>query len=107
MERTQYFETFYEAIGNDTRIGPVHVSVYMALLNLWDKQGHVNPIHIFSRDIMPMAKISGVATYYRTMKELNKYGYIKYISTYDRILGSLVYLLELKACEGYLCKTIK
>lgn len=106
MERTQYFETFYQAIDNDARIGPVHVSVYMALLNLWEKQGHVNPIHIFSRNVMPMAKISGVATYYRTMKDLNKYGYIKYVSTYDRIIGSLVYLLELKAGEGYSKKTI-
>jgi hypothetical protein len=106
MERTQYFGKFYEVIGHDTRIGPVHVSVYMALLYLWEKQGYVNPIHIFSRDVMPMAKITGIATYYRTMKELNKYGYIKYISTYDRILGSLVYILELKAGEGYSMKTI-
>ncbi|MBN8856680.1 MAG: hypothetical protein J0H07_32795 [Sphingobacteriales bacterium] len=44
---------------------------------------------------MPIAKISGIATYYRTMKELNKYGYIRYISTYDRIIGSLVYIQEL------------
>jgi Fe2+ or Zn2+ uptake regulation protein len=96
MERMQYFETFYKAIGNDTRIGPVHVSVYMALLNLWEKQGRVNPIHIFSRDVMPMAKISGIATYYRTLRELDRYGYIKYISTYDRVTGSVVYFLEIK-----------
>jgi hypothetical protein len=96
MERIAYFGKFYEAIGHDTRIGPVHVSVYMALLHLWGKQGYTSPIHIFSRDVMPLAKISGIATYYRALKELNKYGYIKYISTYDRILGSLVYMLELK-----------
>lgn len=82
-------------IAGDGRIGPVHISVYMALLHLWERQDHVNPIHIFSRNLMPIAKISGIATYYRTMKELNKYGYIRYISTYDRIIGSLVYIQEL------------
>jgi len=102
MERSQHFRRFYEAIASDGRIGPVHISVYMGLLHLWEGQGYASPIHIFSRDLMPVAKISGIATYYRTMKELNKYGYIRYISTYDRVLGSLVYILELKAVEGHL-----
>ncbi len=96
MEQAQPFKRFYEVIVHDVRIGPVHISVYMALLYLWQKQEYVDPIHIFSKDLMPMAKISGIATYYRTLKELNMYGYIKYISTYDRILGSLVYMMELK-----------
>lgn len=97
MEQSQQFKRFYEVIAGDGRIGPVHISIYMGLLHLWAAQGYVNPIHIFSRDLMPLAKISGIATYYRTLKELNKYGYIRYISTYDRIIGSLVYILELKA----------
>ena len=96
IEQSYQFRRFYEAIAGDNRIGPVHISVYMGLLHLWESQGYGNPIHIFSRDLMPVAKISGIATYYRTMKELNKYGYIRYVSTYDRVLGSLVYMLELK-----------
>ena len=100
MEQTQSFKKFYNAIVQDGRIGPVHISVYMALMHLWEIQAFVNPIHIFSRDVMPIAKISGIATYYRTLKELNKYGYIKYISTYDRVLGSLVYMLELDGNVG-------
>lgn len=97
MEQSQQFKRFYEVIAGDGRIGPVHISIYMGLLRLWEVQDYVNPIHIFSRDLMPLAKISGIATYYRTLKELNKYGYIWYISTYDRIIGSLVYILELRA----------
>lgn len=97
MDQAEQIRRFYEAIAGDGRIGPVHISVYMGLLHLWERQHHENPIHIFSRDLMPVAKISGIATYYRTMKELNKYGYIRYIATYDRITGSLVYILELKA----------
>jgi hypothetical protein len=96
MEQEQVFQRFYNVIAEDGRIGPVHISVYMALLHLWMRQGYKNPIHIFSREVMPLAKISGIATYYRALKELNKYGYIKYISTYDRILGSLVYMVEIK-----------
>jgi len=96
MEQSESFKRFYETIAHDGCIGPVHISIYMALLHLWEKQGYENPIHVFSRDLMPVAKISGIATYYRTLKELNKYGYIRYVSTYDRILGSLVYILELK-----------
>jgi hypothetical protein len=96
MESGEYLQKFYKAIQADGRIGPVHISMYIGLLYLFQQQGYVNPVHIFSRDVMPLAKISGIATYYRTLKELNKYGYVKYISTYDRVLGSLVYILELK-----------
>lgn len=97
MEQERYFGRFYDVMVSDCRIGPTHVSIYMALLRLWGEQGQANPIHIFGRDVMPMAKISGIATYYRTLKELHNYGYIRYVSTYDRIMGSLVYLLEIKS----------
>ena len=96
MEQSVSFHRFYEVIVGDGRIGPVHISMYMALLHLWKVQGSVNPINIFSRELMPVAKISGIATYYRVLKELTAYGYIRYVSTYDRVVGSLVYMLDLE-----------
>lgn len=91
-----YFTRFFGAIESDPRIGPVHISIYMALLVLHERQGFSNPIHIFSRIVMPLAKISGIATYYKSLKELSSYGYIHYVSTYDRITGSLVFMQELR-----------
>jgi hypothetical protein len=88
--------SFVSAIKSDTRIGPMHISLYMALLYSWHEQGLVNPIYIFSSQLMPLAKISGLATYHRTMRQLAEYGYVKYVPSYYHLLGSLVYLPSLE-----------
>jgi hypothetical protein len=81
---------------DDVRISPVHISLYMALLHCWQEQRLVNPIYVFSNKLMPLAKISGPATYHRTIRELNMYGYIRYVPSYYHLLGSLVYMLGLE-----------
>ena len=79
----------------DVRISPVHISLYLSLVYCLREQ-MVNPVYIFSRQLMPLAKISGVATYHRTIRELHEYGYIRYVPSYYHLLGSLVYLSEIK-----------
>ena len=96
LDSQPFFKRFFDVIESDGRIGPVHIAVYMALLFLWEEQHYSMPIQIFSKVVMPRAKISGISTYYKALKELDSYGYIRYISTYDRVTGSMVYLLELK-----------
>jgi hypothetical protein len=91
--------TFFNAIANDARISPAHVSLYMALLHIWSSRFFTIPLYIYSNEIMPLAKICGTATYHRSIRELDKYGYIKYIPSHNYILGSLVYMLELKISE--------
>src|SRR5450432_369250 len=88
---------FFVAIGNDARISPAHISLYMALVHIWSVRCFAYPIYIYSSDLMPVAKIYGTATYHRCIRELNKYGYIKYVPSHNHILGSLVYLLQMKA----------
>ena len=80
----------------DPRISPVHISLYMAILHCWRFQGYQNPIYVYAKDLMPVAKISGVATYHRSIRQLDEYGYINYVSSHNHVLGSLVYLLDLE-----------
>lgn len=54
------------------------------------------PVSIYSKELMRQAKISGMATYLKCMRDLNELGYIRYIPSYNPVLGSLVYLLN---CE--------
>jgi hypothetical protein len=86
----QLARDFFIATIRDVRISPVHISLYMALLNCYCQQLN-NPIYIFSTQVMPLAKISGPATYHRTIRQLHEYGYIRYVPSYYHLLGSLVY----------------
>jgi len=83
---------FRAAIKNDMRIGPVHISLYEAIIDCWEEQGFSDPIHVYAKKLMPLAKISSAATYHKVIRELHDYKYIRYEPSCDARYGSLVYL---------------
>ena len=84
---------FYEAIKEDSRISPSHIALYMALFEYWNQNGFRNPVFISRREIMAAAKINGLATYHRCIKELHSYGYIVYSPSYNSSVSSQVIIL--------------
>ncbi|GAA4339606.1 hypothetical protein [Flaviaesturariibacter amylovorans] len=94
------FVQFFKAVREDPRIAPVHISLYTALYGLWAEKGFQNPVSVFSKEVMPLCKISGSATYHRSMRELHQYGYIQYVPSYNHFLGSLIYFIEVSGKEN-------
>lgn len=84
---------FFYNIIEDNRISPVHISLFMAIIQFWKENENKNPICVFSHDLMKLAKISGIATYHKHIKQLEEYGFIKYEPSYDRFAGSSIYVL--------------
>jgi len=70
--------SFIEQVRVDPRIGPMHVSVYTAIYCCWWQQGRNATAEFRGRELMSMAKIGGPAAFYRTIKQLHAYGYIRY-----------------------------
>ena len=85
---------FFSAISKDGRIGATHIAVYAAMLQYRVSNGFVNPICVFSRQIMPIAKISTAETYCRCATQLSEYGYINYVPSFKRTQGSKIYFPE-------------
>jgi hypothetical protein len=83
---------FFEAIKADQRVDPVQISVFMALYQKWLDNGCVNPLLISCPEIMPLAKISGNATYHRAIRALALYKYIRYEPSCSNRKESKVYL---------------
>lgn len=92
MEAAIYLYKFMDVAGEDPRIGPAHISLYTAILYYYIMQEGVNPISVYGRDLKKRAKIFAPATYHKCMGELKEYGYIRYVPSYNPVLGSLVYL---------------
>jgi hypothetical protein len=86
---------FYVSIKNDRRITTSHISIYMALFSYWNMNNGQNPVSINRNNIMKSAKINGLGTYHRCMKELKEFGYIEYHPSYHPRLGSYVCLKQL------------
>jgi hypothetical protein len=85
---------FLNQIRDDPRVGPTHISLFMAILNSASEQKFDQPISIFSKNLMRGAKISGIATYHKCIQDLQAMGFINYVPSYNPLLGSLIYLLQ-------------
>ncbi|MEO6729802.1 MAG: hypothetical protein ABIN01_01200 [Ferruginibacter sp.] len=85
---------FITTAKEDPRVSMAHISLYTALVSYWFANGKTSPLCVFSHDIMPICKISGAATYHRSIRQLDEYGYIKYVPSFNHFLGSLVFLIN-------------
>jgi hypothetical protein len=83
---------FFDAIASDPRISITHIGIYAALTHYWQSNKKSNPIVAFSYEIMKIAKITGPRTYHKCIKDLDRYGYIRYEPSFNRNEGSRVYL---------------
>lgn len=83
---------FLEAIQADPRIGANHISLYTVLLQLGFEQATYSPVLAFRDEIMVKAKILGRATYHKYLNDLNDFGYIQYIPSYNHRKKSKFYL---------------
>lgn len=89
---TPELTNFFVAIQEDLRINPVHISLFMAIMQHWNDNDCKSPICVFSRDLMKLAKISGTVTYHKSLRGLDEYGYIHYEPSYSHHKGSLIYI---------------
>ena len=92
MKSNAALYVFMEMIKDDPRIGPSHISLFLAILYSCKKQGFRMPISIYSKEIMKQAKMRGTGTYHKCIRDLKDYGYIKYLPSNDPVHRSLIYL---------------
>ena len=91
---------FYDKIQEDNRLNPTHISLYLALFQFWNLNRFRNPISISRNEMMKLSKISAFGTYHKCIKELQEFGYIEYIPSFNPYKGSLVNLFSFDHSEA-------
>lgn len=94
MEELKPLTDFFTAIDKDGRISITHIGIFAALLQYRMRKDYVNPIELFRRDVMKIAKISSPSTFYKCVRELSEYGYIDYKPSFKRNQCSKIYFSE-------------
>jgi hypothetical protein len=84
---------FLNAVKDDPRAGPTHISLFMAILQAAGGQDVNAAISVFSRDLMKQAKIASIATYRKCIHDLQEMRFINYEPSYNPLFGSLIHLL--------------
>ena len=94
MNYIKHLAGFFDRVAADEGLNPTHVSMYVSLFQFWNASRFQNPISISRNELMKVSKISAKATYHKCMRELNDFGYLKYMPSYNPFKGSLVHLFN-------------
>jgi len=85
---------FFERTRNDQRISNTHIGIFAALLQYRVERGFCNPIDSDSLAIMAIAKISALKTYYRCLRDMSEYGYLRYEPSKKKNRTSKIYFSD-------------
>jgi len=90
MNYIRHMSGFFARLSQEQLMTPFHVSLYMALFQLWNLNRFRNPFTISRDETMQLSRIGSANTYARCMKQLQEWGYIRYVSTANFYFGSHV-----------------
>ena len=94
MEPINLISYFFNNIEKDQRITLKHIGLYVSLLYVRMSKGFINPIRVYSHEVMDVAKLYAPSTYHRYLKQLHEYGYIRYEPSFKKNQASKVYFLD-------------
>ena len=84
----------FEKFSDDKRLSAYHISLYVALFQLWNINRFSNPLLIIRSEVMQISRISSKSTYHRCVRELESFGYIEYQPSRNAMVGSKVIILS-------------
>jgi hypothetical protein len=87
---------FLEQVRVDPRIGPPHISLYLAIFYCWLRQGGNGAVEFTGKELMQIAKIAGGTPFYRCIKQLDEYGYIRYEPSFNPAVKSRAFMVGSK-----------
>ena len=80
----------HQKIINDERLNSTHVSLYFSLFQEWNSCHFSESFFINRQDLMQASKIGSKATYLKCLKDLDTWGYLYYIPSYNSYKGSTI-----------------
>jgi len=81
---------FFDKSVADPNFTPTHLSLFMALFQLWNQSRFLPTIQIVRDDVIRLSKINSKATYHKAMGYLHKHRYINYEPSYNPFKGSKI-----------------
>lgn len=95
VDISPFLISLLEVAGDNPRFSPAHISLYAAILRHYVQQER-QPIIIYGKCLMKYAKIAGRATYHKTLRELQEFGFVEYEPSNNVMQGSKIILKNLK-----------
>jgi len=100
MNYIKHLTGFFEKASTDEELNPTHISLYIAIFQLWNKNGFQKSIPISRDELMRISKIGSNATYHKCIKELHERNYVKYMPSHNQFKGSRVEVVSLESYKN-------
>ena len=99
MNYLKHLNAIFERFKKDSRLNSTHISLYFALLHLWNVHRFPEMFFLHRQDVMELAKIGSKTTYHQCIKELNHWGYMHYMPSHNPLKGSRVRMFNFGTCS--------
>lgn len=93
MEIINPWREILNILSNDDRINVWHLAIVFAIIHLSKDQDLNKTINISRRKVMVLSHIKNLMTYHKYIKELQVFGYLKYLPSYHPKNGSKVQII--------------
>ena len=103
MQEVNYIKHLNEVFvqfSKDSRLNPTHISLYIALFQLWNLNRFLEEFYINRDEVMQLSKIGSKSTYHRCIKELNHWKYIVNFPSHNPYSGSKIKMLKSGPSSG-------
>ncbi|SFB91252.1 hypothetical protein SAMN04489722_101244 [Algibacter lectus] len=89
----------------DNRLNPTHISLYVALFQIWNSNRFMEEFYINREEIMGFSKIGSKSTYHKCIKELNHWKYIIYYPSHNPFKGSKIKMFNFETSSKQVVDT--
>ncbi len=90
MNYIKHLNGVFQKFWGDTRLNSTHISLYMALFQVWNLSRFPEVFYINRQEIMALSKVGSKATYHRCIKQLEDWNYLNYFPSHNPYKGSQI-----------------
>lgn len=86
----KHLNSIYTLMAEDSRLSPHHISLYLAIFQLWNLNHFQEKVSICRSEMKQLSKIGSNNTYSKCINQLHDFGYIKYSPSFNPMKGSSI-----------------
>jgi len=99
MNYIKHLNGVFQQFAKDTRLNPTHISLYIALFQIWNDYHFKGSFYINRAEVMDLSKLGSKTTYHRCIKELSHWKYILYEPSHNPFRGSKIKMFSFETSD--------
>lgn len=96
----KHLNAVFQLFAKDSRLNPTHISLYIALFQMWNMNRYPKTFMIDRSEMMALSKIGSKTTYHRCISDLHDWKYLIYHPSHNVFKGSRIRMANFGTSDG-------